>query len=238
MTAGDVLFFPPGCWHTVHSTSPGLSINISLKCKTYADVYCDALKANLKRERGWRGLVRKRGELGRLIKGKIGGGDEVEEGWVFPEGIAGGTYVGMEEEQEALFEEDGEGGDDDDEDAEEKSKIVNVDEECPYAVAAQTGATARVNPICAVLTFEEAFGPSPDDESDDSDATQMNRYVVNVNFAGDEFYRSNLRFLVECEDRGEADVLLSSVQQGKDGQELAGLGGEAEKWLKWMGVIV
>jgi len=251
MSAGDVLFFPPGCWHTVHSTSPGLSINISLKCKTYADVYCDALKASLKTQREWRALVRERGELGRLIEGsrrlaREGGlGLDVEEGWVLPEGTANGTYVGMEEEQEVVLEEE-EDEEEEEEEVEVKSKIVNVDEECPHDVAARTGATARINPICAVLTFEEAFGPDggPGDDSDDSDAAQTNRYAVNINYAGDEFYRANVRFLVECEERGEADLLLSSVQRSRRergaelGDELEGLGGEAEKWMRWMGVIV
>lgn len=55
--AGDVLYFPAGMWHTVKTTDPGISINVSLMAANYATITCQALQHLLLKEDAWRECV-------------------------------------------------------------------------------------------------------------------------------------------------------------------------------------
>ena len=55
--AGDIWYFPAGMWHSVETVDPGVSMNISLMGKSYADIFCDSLKGYLRRDDAWRSLV-------------------------------------------------------------------------------------------------------------------------------------------------------------------------------------
>ena len=226
MSPGDLLFFPPGTWHSVASASPGLSINVSLKCKTYADIYCEALKGALKKgDERWRRHVTSRSAMHELINGSRKG---VEAGWFLPPGVGAGCY-------DAEVGGGGEGEEDEDDDEEgggelgDGDNVIDIDNVCPYNVK---GGDVKLNPLSEVLTFEEAFGP------DLAPAVEGGKgYVININYAGDEFYRSNLRFFIKCGVRGDADTLVESVRDGSlKGCDPCSF--EAAKWLRWMGVFV
>ena len=54
---GDVLYFPAGMWHSVETVETGVSINVSLMAKTWAEVVCSGLQHLLWKSDDWRACV-------------------------------------------------------------------------------------------------------------------------------------------------------------------------------------
>jgi hypothetical protein len=64
LNAGDLFYFPAGCWHRVECTGDGVSVNMSMVGTTYADLGASAVRTALWREPAWREAISLRGDCG------------------------------------------------------------------------------------------------------------------------------------------------------------------------------
>jgi len=179
---GDFWYFPAGMWHKVETIEAGVSMNISLMGRCYADIYCEGLAAALRKEDGWREVVvddlengkSAVGRLGELIKG-LDGRRLVEANMIITPAVSirrtvveGGGGDEVEDEDEEEDEEEEEDGfvdisssDESDSDASDSAEsspdstiYIDMSAPCPHSVLKGSGKLIR-NPLCQILKEEE-----------------------------------------------------------------------------------
>ncbi|GMI14155.1 hypothetical protein TrLO_g5415 [Triparma laevis f. longispina] len=224
---GDFLYFPPGMFHRVTTLQTGLSLNISIIGKSYSDIYCDALKGLLNKEKKWREAVRDKDEFFRLCEG-VG---RVEGEWVWCEG---GNEKREEEEEE--FEEDEDVDEEEVDYVKRDSQVFNIDEEFEVTRLGKDITEISnfiVNPISMLLTENDITSYFSRLTKKPIKQTNIIKYVLNVNYAGNENMEACNRAVLECERGGEGERFLEGVRKGRVGEY-----GKGRKWLWWLGGIV
>ncbi|GMH74427.1 hypothetical protein TrST_g2256 [Triparma strigata] len=216
LSSGDFLYFPPGVFHRVTTVSTGLSVNISIIGKSYSDIYCDGLKGLLNKDVRWRGIVSSKSEFLKLCKEE----NDIKGEWIWCEG--GNERVeesDSEEEEDVVI---------------RKSKTFNVDDDFEGEV--EVGGNLKVNPLSDLLTEKEITGyfrMISGHEVEEEEEGDNVKYILNVNYAGNDDMEATNRNVLECRRGGKGEEFLEGIRKGRVGEYE-----EGRKWLKWLGGLV
>jgi hypothetical protein len=234
---GDVLYFPAGMWHKVETVEPGISLNVSLMGTTYAKLVCEALQHVMYgSDEGWREIVTTRpGDANangvQRLDGLLSGLSSLVHTFVQAQGGAqsllppallhpplrqnhGGSMEDIGDDDDECDNDDDNDVDDDDDDKDDGDGdiVIVVDQfkgPSSWTCAQPPNARLVKNPLASLISM-------PDISKQKQDA---GRFILNVNFAGNEMMESHLRVVLETSERELVDQLkfyVSCEGQGED----------------------
>ncbi|KAL9181801.1 hypothetical protein ACHAXT_012144 [Thalassiosira profunda] len=241
---GDVLYFPSGMWHRVESIEPGVSLNVSLMGTTYATLVAEALQhLMVGSDERWREIVTSRpGDDGtQRLQGLLNGLSGLVERFVneqggarslLPPALSHPLMSPQENENDEGVDSDGdmsepmdeqaedEPGTDDDDEVPSSAIIVDMDSfEGPHGWASSIPPTAQLvkNPLASLIAMPDITG-----RPDNADATREarpRRYILNVNYAGNDMIESHVRVVLETTDPAVTSRMSSYIASEAAGQD-------------------
>jgi len=244
---GDCLYFPSGMWHKVETVEPGISMNVSLMGTTYAKLMSEALHHLLiGSDEGWREIVTSRpGEedatkhleclMSRLpevisdfVKNRGGARCILPPALQYPpigneENDGSEKSVGEDEEEKGEDEEvqsDDESSADDDTPS-SSGIIIPMDHfSGPPGWSCNKPPNTKLakNPLATLIAMHEITQHLEEEAAAAATSSSSKKYILNVNFAGNDMYESHIRVIFEtqkfapmmdlfiaCEARGDFD---------------------------------
>ena len=224
---GDVLYFPAGMWHKVETVEPGVSLNASLMGTTYAKLVCEALQHVMYgSDEGWREIVTSRPGAGDAnaegvprLEGLLSGLSRLVHNFVQEQGgaqsllppallhpplgtndrgsLANGSSDEDDIEEECVNDDDDEG-----EEGEESEGdfVIDMDQfEGPsdWTYSQPPNAQLVKNPLASLIPIFDISKQKQD----------TGRYLLNVNFAGNEMMESHIRVVLQTTDRSLIDKM-------------------------------
>ena len=235
---GDVLYFPAGMWHKVETVEPGVSLNVSLMGTTYAKLVCEALQHVMYgSDEGWREIITSRpgdknADGAQRLDGLLSGLSSLVHTFVQEQGGAhsllppallhpplrhdfGGKENGSDEgdnDEEECDDGDDDDGDEDEENDGDRDIVIVMDQfEGPsdWTFAQPPNAQLVKNPLASLISMSDISKQKQD----------AGRFILNVNFAGNEMMESHVRVVLETAERELSDLMNFYVLCEEKGED-------------------
>jgi hypothetical protein len=249
MTAGDVLYFPAGMWHSVETLEEGISINVSLMATNYATVVTNALHHFLlTQDEQWRESVTSTASnnlsvlenLHNLLTVKLpsvvqdfinlaGAESILPPALRYPSSLSGASMEDDEEDSST-------GSHDDDDDIVDVENFVgpegwNCDK--PNFDEAGINVVLGKNPLATLISQHDdifVFCNNQNTVSNNYTSTSGNKkrkvdeakyFILNVNYGGDDSHESSIRAKFVCHRKEDIDLFQRYVTAEQLGNDPA-----------------
>lgn len=249
MTAGDVLYFPAGMWHSVETLEEGISINVSLMATNYATLVTNALHHFLlTQDEQWRESVTSTASnnlsvlenLHNLLTVKLpsvvqdfinlaGAESILPPALRYPSSLSGASIEDDEEDSST-------GSHDDDGDIVDVENFVgpegwNCDK--PNFDEAGINVVLGKNPLATLISQHDdifVFCNNQNTVSNNYTSTSGNKkrkvdeakyFILNVNYGGDDSHESSIRAKFVCHRKEDIDLFQRYVTAEQLGNDPA-----------------